>query len=112
MKRKVGVPFYAYQKSCRLQRAAVKLKFAPQLKLREIATACGFYDEFHLNKVVKQKYGVSPQEYRRQKNTRLKSLSSRQHFERNPENITEGNMMKRSTAALNRLSADACCAML
>lgn len=67
MKRKVGVPFYAYQKSRKLEMAAVQLELEPELKLREIATAFGFYDEFHMSKAFKQKYGVSPQEYRRRR---------------------------------------------
>lgn len=68
MKRKVGVPFYAYQKSRKLEMAAMQLELEPELKLREIAAAFGFYDEFHMSKAFKQKYGVSPQEYRQLKN--------------------------------------------
>ena len=37
----------------------------PDLCLLEIAAALGFHDEFHMRKAFKQKYGISPQSYRR-----------------------------------------------
>lgn len=37
----------------------------PDLCLLEIAAALGFHDEFHMRKAFKQKYGISPQRYRR-----------------------------------------------
>ena len=39
----------------------------PDLKLHEISAAFGFHDEFHMSKAFKQKYGISPQEYRKQR---------------------------------------------
>ena len=64
MKKKVGVPFYTYQKNRRLDMVAMQLEMEPEIKLHEIAIAYGYHDEFHLSKAFKQKFGVSPQEYR------------------------------------------------
>ena len=65
MHKKVGMPFYAYQKSRKLEMVASQLIMEPDLRLQEIATAYGFHDEFHMSKAFKLKYGVSPQQYRR-----------------------------------------------
>ena len=65
MHKKVGMPFYAYQKSRKLEMVASQLIMEPDLRLQEIATAYGFHDEFHMSKAIKLKYGVSPQQYRR-----------------------------------------------
>ena len=64
MFQKVGMSFHAYQKERKLEMAASLLKTEPDMQLREIASMLGFYDEFHLSKSFKQKYGVSPREYR------------------------------------------------
>ena len=64
MHKKVGMPFYAYEKEQKLKMVAMQLKMEPDLKLSQIATAFGFYDEFHMSKAFKQKYGVSPRDYR------------------------------------------------
>lgn len=64
MHKKVGMPFYAYEKEQKLKMVAMQLQMEPELKLSQIATAYGFYDEFHMSKAFKQKYGVSPREYR------------------------------------------------
>ena len=73
MHEKVGMPFYAYQKDRKLEMVALQLEMEPDLRLKEIATAFGFHDEFHMSKAFKQKYGISPQNYRKQ---RLSSLNS------------------------------------
>ena len=67
MQKKVGMPFYSYQKNRRLEMAAMQIKMEPERKLKEIALSFGFHDEFHMSKVFKQKFGVSPQEYRLRK---------------------------------------------
>lgn len=65
MHKKVGMPFYSYQKNCKLEMVAQQLKMEPDVKLQEIALAFGFYDEFHMSKAFKQKYDISPQRYRK-----------------------------------------------
>ena len=64
MHKKVGMPFYAYEKNQKLKMVAVQLKMEPDLKLSQIARAFGFHDEFHMSKAFKQKFGVSPSDYR------------------------------------------------
>jgi len=64
MHKKVGMPFYSYEKQLKLKMVAVQLKLEPDWKLSQIATAFGFYDEFHMSKAFKQKYKVSPSDYR------------------------------------------------
>ena len=65
MRTKVGVPFYTYLKNQRLDMVAMQLKMEPELKLHEIAIAFGYHDEFHMSKAFKQKFGISPQEFRK-----------------------------------------------
>lgn len=65
MYQKTGMSFHTYQKERKLEMAASLLLTEPDLHLREIANTLGFYDEFHLSKAFKQKYGVSPREYRK-----------------------------------------------
>ena len=64
MHKKVGMPFYAYEKNQKLKMVALQLKMEPDLKLSQIARAFGFHDEFHMSKAFKQKFGVSPSDYR------------------------------------------------
>ena len=66
MHKKVGMLFYTYEKQHKLKMVAVQLKLEPDWKLSQIATAFGFYDEFHMSKAFKQKFGVSPSDYRSQ----------------------------------------------
>ena len=65
MRKKVGVPFYTYLKNRKLDMVAMQLEMEPELKLRDIAASYGFHDEFHMSKAFKQKFGVSPQEFRK-----------------------------------------------
>lgn len=55
-------PMSFYQKR-RLSRAAAVL-LTSQASLGEIAQSCGFYDQFHLSREFKRRYGVSPRQYR------------------------------------------------
>ena len=64
MLHRTGLSFHAYARERKLEMAASLLVTEPELQLREIANALGFYDEFHLSKSFKQKYRVSPREYR------------------------------------------------
>lgn len=65
MNQKIGMPFYSYQKNQKLEMVALQLETDPDLKLQEIALAFGFHDEFHMSKAFKQKYEISPNEYRK-----------------------------------------------
>jgi len=67
MHKKVGMPFYRYEKERKLEMAAMRLSMEPESKLSEIAASYGFHDEFHFSKAFKQKYGISPAEYRSKK---------------------------------------------
>lgn len=64
MRQKTGMPFYAYQKSMKLEMAASQIEMEPEMRISEIAAAFGFYDQFHFSKAFKEKYGVSPQHYK------------------------------------------------
>lgn len=57
--------FYQYQLDYKLNQVCVRLIDNPEMRLYEIAYDLGFCDEFHLSKVFKKKYGVSPKDYRR-----------------------------------------------
>lgn len=62
----LGKSFYAFQMETKLQMVRQFLLSQPQAKLREAALNYGFYDEFHLSKAFKKRFGMSPSEYRRQ----------------------------------------------
>lgn len=62
-----GKSFYAFQMETKLEMVRQFLLSQPQAKLHEAALNYGFYDEFHLSKAFKKKFGISPSEYRRQK---------------------------------------------
>lgn len=64
MNKKVGMPFYSYQKNCRLDMIASILEMEPDMQLQEIASAYGFHDIFHMSKSFKQKFQMSPSAYR------------------------------------------------
>ena len=55
-----------YAKMARLDRAAYLLRRTSQ-SLKEIASATGFYDAFHLSKSFKKVYGLSPKEFKASK---------------------------------------------
>lgn len=60
-----GKTFYQYQLDSKLAQVCVQLIEHPNIKLSEIAYTFGFCDEFHLSKVFKKKYGISPNQYRK-----------------------------------------------
>ena len=64
MRRAVGTSFSKYQMNRKLEMAAQQISVEPDVRLAEIAATLGFCDEFHLSKAFKQKYGVSPSQYR------------------------------------------------
>ncbi len=63
-KQDYGCSVYHYQLNIRLEMARQFLVDHPQAKIRETALNFGFYDEFHLSRLFKKKYGQSPQAYR------------------------------------------------
>lgn len=64
MRKQTGMGFAAWQLSRRLEMAALQMTVEPDVRLKEIAANFGFCDEFHFSKAFKQKYGLSPQQYR------------------------------------------------
>lgn len=64
-----GKSFYAFQMETKLEMVRQFLLSQPQAKLHEAALNYGFYDEFHLSKAFKKKFGMAPSEYRRQHGT-------------------------------------------
>lgn len=64
MHKKVGMPFYSYQRNCRLDMIASILEMEPEVQLQEIACSYGFHDEFHMSRSFKQRFGISPSSYR------------------------------------------------
>ncbi len=64
-KAQTGSSPYQYQLNYKLRSIEAQLITQPQLKLYELAVNYGFYDEFHLSRVFKKVYGVSPREYRK-----------------------------------------------
>ncbi|MGN1451772.1 MAG: helix-turn-helix domain-containing protein [Eubacteriales bacterium] len=57
--------FTQYQMEAKLEKVCLILKTYPEMQIKEIAANFGFYDEFHLSKVFKRYYGVSPSQYRK-----------------------------------------------
>ena len=62
-----GKTFYQYQLDSKLGQVCIYLLDYPNMRLNEIAFMLGFCDEFHLSKVFKKKYGVSPNQYKKDK---------------------------------------------
>ena len=60
-----GKTFSAYQMDLKLEMVREFLVHQPQAKLHEAALNFGFYDEFHLSKAFRRKYGQPPSQYRR-----------------------------------------------
>lgn len=59
-----GKTFSAFQMDTKLQMVQQFLLEQPYTKLFEVAVNYGFYDEFHLSKAFRKKYGISPSQYR------------------------------------------------
>jgi len=65
MTRATGLSFAKYQTNRKLEMVAAQLRVEPDVKLSEIAATFAFYDEFHLSRAFKQKYGISPSQYKK-----------------------------------------------
>lgn len=61
-----GKTFYVYQMDLKLEMVKQYLQNYPDAGLAEAARNFGFCDEFHLGKVYKKKYGVSPKRHLRE----------------------------------------------
>lgn len=61
-----GKTAHSYQIDMKLASVAKYITLNPDATLRAIALNNGFYDEFHLSKSFKKKYGLSPDAYRKQ----------------------------------------------
>lgn len=59
-----GKTFSMYQMDLKLEMVKEFLIHQPQAKLHEAAVNFGFYDEFHLSKAFRKKYGQPPSKYR------------------------------------------------
>lgn len=64
MQRNVGMSFSKYQMGRKLEMVAQQIKVEPDIRFCEIASTFGFSDEFHMSRLFKAKYGVSPSQYR------------------------------------------------
>ena len=56
-----------YQQRYKLEQAAQMLLLYPDMPLAAVAENLGFCDEFHLSRVFKQRYGLSPRSYRQRR---------------------------------------------
>ena len=63
--RTMGMPFRAYVRALRLERATCLLRTAPALSLTTVAMEAGFYDLPHFDKSVRARFGVAPSELKR-----------------------------------------------
>ena len=64
-RRMYGKTFYQYQLDYKLSKVCSYLTNDADATLSEIAGNLGFCDEFHLSKLFKKKYGISPNQYRK-----------------------------------------------
>jgi len=63
-KEETGQTLLTYQTNKKLEMIAQQLGSDPDVRLKELASAYNFYDEFYLSKLFKKKYGLSPLEYK------------------------------------------------
>lgn len=62
-KKETHISFTAYLKNLRMETAAQKLKTSP-LSITEISLSCGFDNPSYFTKEFKEKYGLTPKQYR------------------------------------------------
>lgn len=65
-KSQYGKSIYTYQLDMKMEAVRLFILNHPNIKLHEVALNFGFYDEFHLSKIFKKKFNVSPNQYRLQ----------------------------------------------
>jgi AraC family transcriptional regulator len=73
-KRSLGLPPMAYVASRRVERAKTMM-ISTRQQLSEIALACGFADQAHLNRSFRRWVGVSPGQWRRVNAETVKSIA-------------------------------------
>ena len=61
----VGISLRTYVRNLRLERAQQMLTRSPGASLTDVALDAGFYDLPHLDKAFRERYGVSPSEFRK-----------------------------------------------
>lgn len=64
-KKETGETLHAYQINKKLEMIALQIETEPDVRLKELAATYDFYDGFHLSKLFKKKYGVSPVAYKK-----------------------------------------------
>ncbi len=60
-----GMTFSAYEQNLKLEMIALMLTTEPDRSIQELAESYAFYDQFHLSKAFKKKYGCPPTQYRK-----------------------------------------------
>lgn len=65
MLKNTGMSFSKYQNARKLEMVVSQMHVEPDMRLSELAGLFGFYDEFHLSRMFKQFYGVSPSQYKK-----------------------------------------------
>lgn len=71
-KKEIGETLHAYQINKKLDMVALHIETEPDARLKELAATYDFYDEFHLSKLFKKRFGVSPQQYKKQSKGKLR----------------------------------------
>jgi len=66
VKSHTGFTVHKYQTEKKLELAALQLRLQPDIKIYELSLNLGFYDEFHLSKLFKNKYAKSIRDYRKE----------------------------------------------
>ncbi|GEM_PF-1682351 len=69
-KEETGQTIYSYHINRKLEMAAQDIENDSDIRLKELADKYNFYDEFHLSKLFKKKYGLSPTEYKKKHSNR------------------------------------------
>ncbi|MGI8468346.1 MAG: helix-turn-helix transcriptional regulator [Pyrinomonadaceae bacterium] len=72
-KQETGMPFVTYTRHLQLERARESLETTLD-NIQQISVAVGFHDQSYFNRLFKEKYGLTPIEYRDNNHQDLKKL--------------------------------------
>lgn len=72
-KQETGMPFVTYTRHLQLERARQLLETTLD-HIQQISVAAGFHDQGYFNRLFKEKYGLTPNEYRDNNHRDLKKL--------------------------------------